>query len=157
MGKAQTEELTDKIIAESVKTIEMFGLTPLEARLFVLLYIEKRPMTLDEMSEALGRSKTAMSTSVRSLSDYNLVNLVWKKGERKDLYETNDQLYKNFMNNYVNKWIDMTSHQRESLEEISRTLNKQEEDSNTILNQQLAKIIDFHQQVERLFRSINDN
>lgn len=82
MCGSTTEKFTNKIIIEFAKTIELFGLTPAEARLFVYLYLQEEPQTLDEMGEALGKSKTSMSTSIRSLSDSNLVTRVWKKKRR---------------------------------------------------------------------------
>lgn len=146
------EEVTDKIMLEFAKTIEMFGLTPLEARLFVHLYFRVKPMTLDEMGEALGKSKTSMSTSVRNLSDLNLVTRVWKKGVRKDLYEANSNLFKTFMDTYIHKWIDAVDHQKESLEKIA-----QNHEQDTEIHQQLTKIIDFHKDVEASFRTIKTN
>ncbi|WP_164669575.1 GbsR/MarR family transcriptional regulator [Virgibacillus doumboii] len=154
MFTGKQNETTDKIMLEFAKTIEMFGLTPLEARLFVYLYIKDKPMTLDEMSEALGKSKTSMSTSSRNLSDLNLVTRVWKKGVRKDLYEGNSQLYKSFMNTYTNKWIDAVDHQKDSLEEVRKELEQHNHEQDPKIHQQLLKIIEFHKEVEASFRNI---
>lgn len=154
MFEPNTEKITHNIIIEFAKTMEMIGLSPLEARLFVHLYIEEKPMTLIGMSDALGRSKTSMSTSIRSLSDLNLVTRVWRKGERKDLYEANDQLFKTFISTFVNKWIDATNHQQESLMEIQKHLGEHNLEQGPKLNEQLVKIIDFHRRVESSFRDI---
>src|SRR5699024_11462989 len=113
MCNSTTENITYVIILEFGKTIEMFCLTPLEARLFVYLYLQDQPKSLDDMSEALGKSKTSMSTSIRNLSDANLVTLVWRKGVRKDLYVANYQLFKLFMNFCINKWIIAPTHRNE--------------------------------------------
>ncbi len=104
---------------EFSKTIELFGLTTLEARLFAYLYLSEDAMTLDEMSEALGKSKASISTNIRSLAELNLVTRVWKKGVRKDLYEANSQLFKTFMTSYLRKWVDVARRQKSSLEEIN--------------------------------------
>ena len=147
------DQLTSEIINEFAKTVEMFDLTPLEARLFAYLYLIKDPMTLDEMGEAIGKSKTSMSTSVRSLLDLNLVTRVWKKGVRKDLYQANSQLFKTFMNTYINKWIDAANHQRSSLEEIKKDIDVASSDSDLItVYNQLSNIIDFHKNIENSFR-----
>ncbi|WP_099157334.1 GbsR/MarR family transcriptional regulator [Virgibacillus ndiopensis] len=157
MNEQQNENITNKIILEFGKTIEMFDLTPLEARLFAFLYLNEKALTLDEMSEALGKSKTSMSTSVRSLVDFNLVTRVWKKGVRKDLYQANFQLFKSFMPTYINKWIDATNHQLGSLEEIKGKLKQDNYEDNkelTIIKKRLNKIIDFHLEVEKSFRDM---
>lgn len=156
MLESNTEDLTKKIITEFSKTIEMFGLTTLEARLFVYLYLEEAPMTLDEMSEAMGKSKTSMSTSIRSLSDFNLVTRVWKKGERKDLYEANEQIFKTFMNSYLGKWIDAADHRRDSLYDIQKQFEKENITSSS-LNNRLKNIIEFHQQLKDTLREIKQD
>ncbi|SHG66785.1 GbsR/MarR family transcriptional regulator [Ornithinibacillus halophilus] len=150
-----TEPTRSKIMNEFAKTLEMFDLTPLEARLFAYLYLAEKPKTLDEMSEALGKSKTSMSTSVRSLSDLNLVTLVWKKGVRKDLYQANSQLFKLFMSSYINKWIDATNHRKDALLEMDTLIDSSDDsEDQSKLNDQLTKIIDFHSQLESFFRRI---
>jgi len=159
--QANNDTLKNKVMIEFTKTIEMFGLSTLEARLFAYLYLTNKPMTLDEMSEALGKSKTSMSTGIRSLADLNLVSQVWKKGVRKDLYLANSQPFKNFLNSYVSKWADATSRQKEALEEIKRWTSEKKEvivsgdDIDHIqLTKRLDEIIDFHHQLETLFRDL---
>ncbi|WP_028781958.1 GbsR/MarR family transcriptional regulator [Thalassobacillus devorans] len=116
------EELHTKVIHEFSKTLEMFALSPGEARLFVTLYLNGEPMTLDEMSKALGKSKTAMSNGIKSLVDLNLVERVWKKGVRKDLYQADENLYRKFMTSYIQKWLDAAQQQEHSLKQIESTL-----------------------------------
>ncbi|GEM_PF-1875461 len=153
------ETLIDDLISAFSKTIEMFGLSTLESRLFAYLYLTNKPQTLDEMSEALGKSKTAMSTSIRSLSNLNLVSQVWKKGVRKDLYVANSQLLKVFVNFYIHKWVDKTARQKEILEELKERTNenwivtKDEEERVQLLNR-LDEIIEFHSNVETAFNEL---
>ncbi|MFA1819075.1 GbsR/MarR family transcriptional regulator [Virgibacillus oceani] len=158
MNTPRTEQITDKIMQEFSKTLEMFDLTSSEARLFAHLYISVKPLTLDEMAEALGKSKTSMSTNIRSLSDLNLVTRVWKKGERKDLYQANSQLFKAFMNAYIGKWLEAASHQKQSLKEINIFLEGHEADEIstelTIIEERLEDIIEFHRRIESLFKEI---
>ncbi|MFD1360980.1 GbsR/MarR family transcriptional regulator [Lentibacillus salinarum] len=149
----ETETVTYQVINEFAKTIEMFGLSPSKARLFVYLYLQEQPKTLDEMSEALGKSKTSMSTSVRSLSDAGLVTLVWRKGVRKDLYEANSQLFKLFMSHYANQWINTTLHQREALEKIQQNLISCDTHAPKLLDN-LNEIIAFHNQIESSFHHL---
>ena len=153
------EETKDQLITEFTKTIELFGLSTLESRLFAYLYITNEPKTLDEMSEALGKSKTAMSTSIRSLAHLNLVSQVWKKGVRKDVYKANSQLFKLFINFYMRKWIDSTVQQKEYVEELAveaKSLKVNEE--NTGEHEELLKRIDdivtFHDDLIETFNEL---
>ncbi|GGF16046.1 hypothetical protein GCM10010954_13320 [Halobacillus andaensis] len=146
------EDLHITIIHEFSKTLEMFGLTPADSRLFTSLYLHAKPMTLDELSDALGKSKTAISTGMRNLIDQGLVERVWKKGVRKDLYEANDQLYKKFMFSYVQRWIDAASAQTETLENIKQELPNDYKDSRSEpVDQRLAQMIEFHKQITDSF------
>lgn len=153
------ESVKDQLITEFTKTIELFGLTTLESRLFAYLYLTNEPRTLDEMSEALGKSKTAMSTNVRSLADLNLVTQVWKKSVRKDLYKAEPQLFKMFINFYMRKWIDSTGRQKEALLDIKKECDREwgtAEDYNKgkeLLNK-LNEIIDFHHELESAFNDL---
>lgn len=53
-------------------------------------------MTLDEMGVEMSMSKTSMSTGVRTLLDLKMVNKVWEKGSRKDLYVVEYDWYQTF-------------------------------------------------------------
>ncbi|GAB3060551.1 GbsR/MarR family transcriptional regulator [Virgibacillus ainsalahensis] len=152
------EETVNKIIIEFSKTIEMFDLSPVEARLFAYLYLTNEPLTLDEMSEAVGKSKTSMSTSIRTLSDINLVTRVWKKGVRKDLYQANTQLFKSFMNSYISKWVEAANHQKDSLDTIKVQIETDNRNGSSeefdLIDMKLNNIIEFHTQVGELFRKM---
>jgi DNA-binding transcriptional regulator GbsR (MarR family) len=153
------DNIREQIIEEFSKTIQLFGLTSLEARVYTFLYLSNDALTLDEMSKALGNSKTAISTNIRSLVDKNLVKRVWRKGVRKDLYEGNKELYKVFMNFYTNKWMMELKYNETSLLEIQKDLmvmNKEnvKTDPYSLLESELNKIIDFHRQVEDALNKI---
>ncbi|WP_369011870.1 GbsR/MarR family transcriptional regulator, partial [Robertmurraya sp. DFI.2.37] len=64
----------------------LYGVTESVGRLYGSLYFQEEPMTLDAMKDELGMSITSMSTSVRGLMELKMVEKVWKRGERKDLY-----------------------------------------------------------------------
>ncbi|HLQ70663.1 MAG TPA: transcriptional regulator [Bacillota bacterium] len=145
----QKDTITNHIINRFAQTIEMFDLAPLEARLFAYLFLNDKPTTLDEMAQAVGKSKTSMSTNIRTLLERNLVSRVWKKGVRKDLYQVNTPLFKIFMNAYIKKCLDTTSHHLLSLEKLKE---KHYQDTDV---EKLNEIIKFHKQLEKTFEQIN--
>lgn len=138
------------------KTIEFFSISPAEAQLFAMLYLKGCPMTLDEMGHALGKSKTAISTGIRTLLELNLVRRVWKKGIRKDLYETNHDLYSKFMQTYVDNWIRHTRNQKGLLSDVYEQMNNTSlsEEETQLLNK-LTTIIEFHQSIIDTFTMID--
>lgn len=149
--------IQEDIINEFTKTIEMFALTPSEARLFVTLYLNGEPMTLDEMSDALGKSKTSMSTGIRTLLDQKLVERVWKKGERKDYYQADEALYKKFMSNYTQRWLELANRQKEALSEIKYQIevsHVKEGQEFEHLMEKIQAMIEFHVSLEEVFEGI---
>ncbi len=62
-------------------------LTQLQAQIFGLVYIEARPLSLDDISTALQQSKSNISLNVRVLVQWHLVRRKPVAGSRKDHYE----------------------------------------------------------------------
>ncbi|MDL4842756.1 GbsR/MarR family transcriptional regulator [Aquibacillus rhizosphaerae] len=161
MSENHLEDISNLIITEFAKTVEMFDINPSEARLFAILYIEGTPMTLDEMSDALGKSKTSVNTGIRTLVDLNLAERVWRKGVRKDLYKADENLYRKFMNSFIHKWIDAASRQKSSLIEIEKKLQEDffnntetEKEEANILYKRVKEMIAFHHSLESVFHEI---
>jgi DNA-binding transcriptional regulator GbsR (MarR family) len=93
-----------RFIDSMAQNMNLYGVPHSVGRLYGLLYFSEGPMTLDEMKNELGMSKTSMSTSVRQLQELNMVERVWKKGERKDLYESSNDWYQSFTDLFSIKW-----------------------------------------------------
>ncbi|WP_309475252.1 GbsR/MarR family transcriptional regulator [Bacillus sp. 03113] len=98
------QEARARCIESWAQNMNLYGITPSIGRLYGLLYFNEEPMTLDKMKEELGMSKTSMSTSVRQLQELKMVEKVWKKGIRKDLYESLDDWYQTFSYLFSVKW-----------------------------------------------------
>jgi DNA-binding transcriptional regulator GbsR (MarR family) len=62
-------------------------LTQLQGRIFGLLYLEPRPLSLDQIAADLQQSKSNVSVNFRGLVDWQLVRRVSVAGSRKDHYE----------------------------------------------------------------------
>lgn len=67
--------------------IERLGLTRTFGRLFGLLLVADRPLSLDEMAERLHASKASVSTNARSCEELGLARRVGFRGDRRDYYE----------------------------------------------------------------------
>ncbi len=103
-GKEELELVRERVIETIAKNMNLYGVTDSIGRLYGMLYFHDHPMTLDEMKEELGMSKTSMSTSVRALQDLKMVEKVWKKGIRKDLYQAEEDWYQTFIDFFTIKW-----------------------------------------------------
>lgn len=100
----QLDTIRKKVIQSIAQNIDLYGITPSIGRLYGTMYFHNDPMTLDEMRDALGMSKTSMSTGVRSLLDIKMVHKTWEKGVRKDLYKVEEDWYKTFSELFSTKW-----------------------------------------------------
>jgi DNA-binding transcriptional regulator GbsR (MarR family) len=103
-GKEKLEKARERIIETIAQNIHLYGLTPSAGRQYGMMFYQSEPLTLDDMTEKLGMSKTSMSTSVKALSDLKLVERAWKKGVRKDLYHATDDWYQSFIDLFSIKW-----------------------------------------------------
>ncbi|WP_066186966.1 MULTISPECIES: GbsR/MarR family transcriptional regulator [Gracilibacillus] len=151
------ERFNNQVISEFSKTLEMFSLNKTEAQLFVTLFLNGEPMTLDEMKDNLGKSKTAMSYAIRRLQEFNLVERVWQKGMRKDLYQARKDLYRKFMKTYVNRWLDSLNKQINNLADIQADLDIESGEHKQLMEQKIQEAISFHQSLEGVFSKIKQN
>ncbi|GIP17921.1 HTH-type transcriptional repressor GbsR [Paenibacillus montaniterrae] len=96
---------TRRRVIESIgKNMDLYGITLSIGYLYGNMYFNRGPVTLDEMSQTMGMSKTSMSTGMRTLHDLKMINKVWEKGSRKDLYEVVPDWYQNFSDFFSIKW-----------------------------------------------------
>ncbi|GAA0596062.1 transcriptional regulator GbsR [Virgibacillus siamensis] len=127
------EETIEKFIQVIAKNMTLYGITPSVGRLYGVLYFSEDPMTLDDMRDALEMSKTSMSTGVRALSDMKMVESTFKRGIRKDLYESEEDWYKSFTSLFGNRWRQHTEKNieeaDEAVEELQQIMQRTEDEA----------------------------
>lgn len=111
------EKCRRRVIDSVATNMDLYGVTLSVGHLYGRMYFADGPVTLDEMVEAMGMSKTSMSTGMRTLMDLKMVNRVFGKGSRKDLYEVESDWHRNFVDYFSIKW-------RKSMEMNLSALNK---------------------------------
>lgn len=134
---------------------------------FVLgtIYMNREPMTLDELAEATGMSKTRMSQIVREMIDMNIAERVFKKDVRKDLYQVENDYYDTFISIFTSTWrkaIDRNRHFEERMQRKITELRETSEltlESEQMLNELLEELYewtayyDWIQRVNNFFES----
>ncbi|PYI56446.1 GbsR/MarR family transcriptional regulator [Paenibacillus flagellatus] len=93
-----------RVIEAIGKNMDLYGVTLSVGHLYGMLFFSEKPMTLDEMGREMEMSKTSMSTGVRMLLDLKMVNKVWEKGARKDLYEAESDWHQTFADYFAIEW-----------------------------------------------------
>jgi len=63
------------------------------AQIHAVLLVSPEAMTTDEIMEALEMSRGGVSTNVRELIDWGIVQRITKKGERRELFEAEKDIW----------------------------------------------------------------
>jgi HTH-type transcriptional regulator, glycine betaine synthesis regulator len=116
------EQTIEQFIQVIAKNMSLYGITTSVGRLYGALYFADEPMTLDDMRDALEMSKTSMSTGVRALSEMKMVESSFRKGVRKDLYQSEEDWYKSFTSLFGNRWRHNTETNIEEADEAIHEL-----------------------------------
>ncbi|MEW9109869.1 MAG: GbsR/MarR family transcriptional regulator [Cytobacillus gottheilii] len=157
--KEQLEAARDRVIENIAKNMHLYGISDSIGRMYGMLYFKNQPMTLDEMKEELGMSKTSMSTSVRTLMDLKMVEKVWRKGERKDLYKAEEDWHQTFVDQFTIRWRPSISMNKAAMEKSKKELqnmiineNTPEEIKKQALDdiQKLTNALDYYDWLNRL-------
>jgi DNA-binding transcriptional regulator GbsR (MarR family) len=165
-GKDELEKARERVIDSISQNMNLYGVTPSIGRLWGLLYFQNQPMTLDEMKNELGMSKTSMSTSVRHLMDLNMVDKVWKKGNRKDLYIAEEDWYQTFIDFFSIKWRNSVADNMNAIEKSLSELNRLCESSGhseemvSEINSDIEKLhqaLDYYEWLNRLIDSLESH
>ncbi|OWA34422.1 GbsR/MarR family transcriptional regulator [Saccharibacillus sp. O16] len=148
------QRIRKRVIEVVGRNMELYGVTLSTGHLYGLLFFADKPMTLDEMGREMQMSKTSMSTGVRTLLDLKMVNKVWEKGSRKDLYEVEYDWYQTFTDYFANEWRKAVESNlqvmKRAIKEIERLLEQPEisEFTANVLGKDLEKI----RQAEKYYR-----
>lgn len=128
------EEAIDQFIQMIAKNMNLYDITPSVGRLYGKLYFSEEPMTLDDLRDALEMSKTSMSTGVRALTEMKMVESAFRKGVRKDLYQSEEDWYQSFTSLFGDRW---RHHTEQNIEEAEQTIAELEQLSKQTSDQSL--------------------
>ncbi|MBM6382740.1 MAG: GbsR/MarR family transcriptional regulator [Paenibacillus sp.] len=124
--QATVLRIRKRVIEAIGRNMDLYGVTLSTGHLYGLLFFADKPMTLDDMGREMEMSKTSMSTGVRTLLDLKMVNKVWSKGSRKDLYEVEYDWHQTFTDYFAIKWRKAVESNlqvlRKSVEELNRLI-----------------------------------
>jgi DNA-binding transcriptional regulator GbsR (MarR family) len=111
------EKSRRRVVDSIGNNMDLYGVTTSIGHLYGMMYFHDGPVTLDDMGEEMGMSKTSMSTGMRTLVDLKMISKIWGKGSRKDLYEAEEDWHQAFADYFSIKW-------RKSMEMNINALNK---------------------------------
>ncbi len=120
----QLEYIREEFIHELSKNMYLYGISQSVGRLYGTVLFSDKPMNLDEMSQSLGMSKTSMSTGIRALLEANMVDRVWQRGTRKDLYQAEEDWYKSFSTVFLKRWRTSVDNNLKAVKKMREALNQ---------------------------------
>ncbi|MGR6761624.1 GbsR/MarR family transcriptional regulator [Paenibacillus polymyxa] len=161
--QASLQKIRKRVIEAIGKNMDLYGITLSAGHLYGLLFFADKPMTLDEMGREMEMSKTSMSTGVRTLLDLKMVNKVWSKGSRKDLYEVEYDWYQTFTDFFAIKWRKAVETNllvlRKAIDELDKLMAQGEEyeEFKAVLQQDRMKMkqaVAYYKWLDRLIDSM---
>ena len=117
--------------------------------IFAVLYLSPTPLSLDEIVQATGLTKGAISTEVRTLARMGLVHRSSKLADRKDYYEAEDDFYKSIRSILKER---QNSEFDSAIRSVSETLEKLE--AGTVTGDE-AEVEFVHKRVQALQEFFN--
>jgi DNA-binding transcriptional regulator GbsR (MarR family) len=146
------EKIEKEIIQRFGDAYKSFGLNKLMGHVVALLISSPDPLSLDEMTKRLRRSKGPISQIVRRLRDKNLIRKAWSpENNRKDYYEIEPEIFENaFRNNLEliknNTRIATQLKQKTSKENKKNTSTK-------VISKRLVEMEFFYKLMEKHFNT----
>ena len=147
---AALQKSRQRVIESIGKNMELYGVTLSVGHLYGHMLFKHEPVTLDEMAQTLGLSKTSISTGMRTLMDLKMINKVWSKGTRKDLYEVEMDWHQTFADYFVIKWRKGMEKNLQAVKKSRSEMLQMLEDNKD--NQALADIVS--KDIEKLNEAI---
>lgn len=162
----ELKRVRDQIIDHNSDHQTLFSMPHTVRRLMSVMYYFEKPMTLDDMTELLGMSKASMSIAVRELDEMGLVKKVWKKGERKDIYQVEEDNYDSFIKFFCYHWRKSVFPQTTALKKFIDELNEikekgdLDEESKELIEKDLNKLhsgLEYLDWLNRLIQSFESH
>nr|WP_199800852.1 MULTISPECIES: GbsR/MarR family transcriptional regulator [Bacillus] len=153
------QKAQDHYIEKAAENMNAFGLSSTVGRVLGIIHMNRKPMTLEELSEATGMSKTRMSQVVREMLDLNIAEKVYEKGIRKDLYDVEQDQYQTFISLFAANWTRVVSKNRKAhkktckeLQELleQEDLPEETEDKINLLLSEIKESLDYYDWISRL-------
>ncbi|WP_458463498.1 GbsR/MarR family transcriptional regulator [Paenibacillus sp.] len=165
--QATVLKIRKRVIEAIGRNMDLYGVTLSTGHLYGLLFFADKPMTLDDMGREMEMSKTSMSTGVRTLLDLKMVNKVWSKGSRKDLYEVEYDWHQTFTDYFAIKWRKAVESNlqvlRKSIDELNRLVEDLDEQADAelihILMEDKHKVLQaeaYYKWLDRLIDTMED-
>ncbi|MCK6499525.1 MAG: hypothetical protein L6Q38_08615 [Nitrospira sp.] len=140
----------------AARLFQRLGLPRSTGQVYGILFSSTKPLSLDEIAEALTISKTSASTATRQLLTLSMIRQAWLPGDRKDYFEARTDLREVLRANY-NGFIKPKLDQAEkSLASISEHLaddlaaGRLSREAHQCTEARLGRLTELHRNLRRI-------
>jgi len=156
MPAPRLSEAEQKFILHWGEMGARWGVNRTIAQIHALLYLSKQPVTAEEIATTLSVARSNVSTSLKELLNWELVNVVHELGDRRDRYEPTSkdvwELFKVVIEGRRQREVEPTvAMLRNCLTEI-----EQSDDPDAFTKQRLEEMLGFLETVSTLYEQIRD-
>ena len=85
--------ITEKFVLHWGEMGSRWGVNRTVSQIHALLFVLGKPLTAEDISDALGVARSNVSTSLRELANWNLVRVTHIMGDRRDFFETSSDVW----------------------------------------------------------------
>lgn len=155
------EDVETQFIEKITDNMNAFGAPTSVGRVLGIIYMNREPMTLDELAAETGMSKTRMSQIVREMIDMNIAERVFKKGIRKDLYQVEGDYYQTFISLFTSTWQRAINRSRNFEERVKKQIGELQQqpgltkENEQVINELLAELHEWSEYYDWI-RRVND-
>ncbi len=151
-SQAALSPIEVEVIDLFVSALRLLGLPKSLGEIYGLLFISARPMTLDDLVEALHLSKGSASQGLRTLRQLGAAKLTYVAGDRRDHYvaETElKQLVSGFLSGQVLPHLTTGEARLARLREIDQSLDGSRDPSTaSVHHDRLKKLEQWHRRAQ---------
>ena len=150
----ELDPITQKFILHWGEMGSRWGINRSVAQIHALLYISSEPLTADEISDTLGIARSTVSTGLRELQSWNVVNLVHVMKDRRDHFEVIGDVWEMF------RAVLRERKRREldpALEVLRETIAELEQNGNGNLGtrEKMVEMLDIFETGSQLFEQVD--
>lgn len=156
----ENEDITRRMVESAGHTTQSMGLGRVIGQIYMYLYFNREPQTLNDLTSALGISKGSASMCVRQLEQWGALEKIWIKGDRKDYYSAKDsfgRMIKNAILDLAGKRITDYSALMDEVEtelQLRKTNGNKHSEDDKFVSDQINKLRSFQKKTQGLWDGI---
>lgn len=153
-GPEAVQAAEDRFVAVWGQMAGAWGISRTMAEVHALLYITGEPLCTDDIMDRLAISRGNASMSIRALLDWGIVERSHRRGDRKDYFECEQDVWAMFraiVRERMKREVDpLLASLHELRDQTSSPRVKSPDAKLTSVNQRLAAMVDFFETIEQV-------